>query len=91
MKVEFELTDNQKAEIVEALRADMIAEGVALAASERTRPYSVAEAAEELGVSASSIRREVEAGRIGRVPNTGRVLIPVRCVRARQNGEVECG
>lgn len=90
MRVEIELTDEQTAEVVAALREDMLASGVALAAPERTRPFSVAETAAELGVSESAVRREVDAGRLGRVPNTGRVLVPVRCVRARQDGKEDC-
>ena len=88
MRLELNLTEEQKSEVVSALMQGMLDSGVALAAPERTRPYSVAEAAEALGVSDSTVMREVEAGILKRLPNTGRILIPVRVIRARQDGEV---
>jgi excisionase family DNA binding protein len=47
------------------------------AASASKQPvYNVDEAAQEMRVSSATIRRLVGAGRLRRVPGTGRVLIP---------------
>lgn len=83
MNLQLTLTDDQLREIARCVAAEMIATGAAVAAPVRTRPYSVAEAALELGLSEQSIRRDIEAGRLARIPNTARVLIPVESLQAR--------
>ncbi|MGJ8677203.1 MAG: hypothetical protein ACSHX0_06780 [Akkermansiaceae bacterium] len=87
MKFELELNDEQRADLAKAVVDDMVSRGVALAPPPRLKPYSVSEAAEELSISVASVRRDVEAERLARVPNTGRMLIPVWSVKQRQAGE----
>ena len=78
------LTEEQKAEIIEGLKASMVADGVALREPERTRPYTVAEAAEALTVSVRTVGRWIEAGELVKLSATGKILIPVASVRAKQ-------
>lgn len=70
--------------IVEAMREA----GGLVAPEPRTKPFSVAEAAEETGISESQVRREVGAGRLKRIEGVGRVLITVDSVRAFQRGAI---
>jgi hypothetical protein len=75
MKIEIELTPEQEASLAELVAARMVEMGAAVAAPVRTRPYTVAEAAEVLGMSQRQVRMDVEKGLLKRVPNTARVLI----------------
>ena len=87
MNLEINLTDAATKDLVERVVAQMIASGVVVAPPERIRPYSVTEAAAELGMSETVIRRDVEAGRLERIPNTGRILIPVHSIKQRAHHE----
>ena len=75
---------------VEAIAGAMLRKagemGLAPVEAERRRPFSVAEAAEELGLSATQVSRLVSAGRIRKIGGSGRVLIPVKEVRRIQAG-----
>ena len=70
-----------------AIIAGMREAGGLVAPEPRTRPFSVAEAAEEIGISESQVRREVGADRLKRIDGVGRVLITVESVRKFQRGE----
>tara|TARA_R110000764_G_scaffold101018_3_gene186295 strand:- start:605 stop:883 length:279 start_codon:yes stop_codon:yes gene_type:complete len=54
---------------------------------ERVRPYSVDEAVLELGVSDSTVRRLVEAGRLRVVAGVGRVLIVAESLHGLMQGK----
>lgn len=83
MKVSLELTAEQIGEIAVVVAERLMASGVpcAVSAEKRRKPYTAVEAAEALGVSKDTIYRMVVAGRLGRVPGSAVVRIPV--------GEVE--
>lgn len=71
---------------------DRLVEAVAARLNEmrppdRVKPFSVAEVAEELGLSTTSVRRLVDDGKLLRVADVGRVLVPVEEVRRFQKGE----
>lgn len=87
MKIAVELSETAAASLVEAVVAAMRAEGLAVLAEGRTKPYSVPELVEETGQSASSVRRLIEAGVFERVPYTGRALVTVASVRRWQAGQ----
>ena len=78
MKISIEFTAEQKAEIVAGLMAEFIERGVALQAPERSKPYSIKEAADALNMGASRIRK---------MPGVGRCLIPVAEVQRMQAGK----
>jgi len=79
-----ELNDDQMSELVQSLADDMVARGIALTAPERTRPFTLAEASREFGVSSQTVKRWVDAGMLSKVSGSSRVLIPVESVRAKQ-------
>jgi excisionase family DNA binding protein len=74
--IEVRLDPGQLAEL-----ASMIAEKLRAAATPAaTKPYTVAEAAQALGVSESTIVRRVRAGQLRCVPGLGRTLIPAATI-----------
>lgn len=68
LTVELRLPDEQ----LHALAA-LIARSVS---STRSKPYTVAEAAQQTGQSEKTIRRHIEAGRLACIPDIHKTLIP---------------
>jgi len=65
--------------------ADMIAERVS---PQKRKPFTLAEAATAIGLSRQTIRNLIEAGKLAKVPGTGRrVLIPRLEVERYQAGQ----
>ena len=85
MKIDFELSHEDKQEIAAMTAAILQESGVSFAGPERTRPFSVPEAADELGISEHGVRRMVAAGIIQKASLGGRCLIPVSEIRKAQN------
>lgn len=67
---EIRLPDDQLEKLAELVAAKMPGQGP-------TKPVSPAELAELIGVSEDTIRRRIDAGLIKKVPDIGRVKIPV--------------
>lgn len=80
LTVELRLPDDQ----LRALAA-LIAQSVGGSTGRAT--YTVAQAAQKTGQSEKTIRRHIEAGRIARVPNIHRTLIPAAALERYINGE----
>ena len=83
--MKFELTEESIDALADQLfekLVDRVAEKLAEEAPERVRPYSVAEAAEEIGVSGRTVQRMVADGQLDRLSGTGRVLITVESMKA---------
>lgn len=65
--------------------ASLIAQTVGGAAGRAT--YTVAEAAQRTGQSEKTIRRHIEAGRLARIPNIHKTLIPSAALERYIKGE----
>ena len=89
MVLDAEATREVVAQALPALLEAMREAAAELSALEAERPLSVAEAAGALGVSEDTIRRQVSAGLLRRVPGCGsRVLVTRRSVRVLQEGNL---
>lgn len=91
MRIEIDPASAQDAAFMAALVSAMRDAGALVAPAPRTRPFSVAEAAEETGLSETQVRRLVGAGRLKRIDGTGRTLITVASIRAFQDGQKSAG
>jgi excisionase family DNA binding protein len=54
---------------------------------QRTKPYTLDEAAEVLGVHRDTVSKGIDAGMIQRVPGVSRKLVPAREVERMLQGE----
>lgn len=86
-RIPVELPAEAAAPLVAAVVEAMKEEGLVIPGPDRTAPYSVAEMVEETGLSASQVRKMVEAGIFERVRHVGRVLVTVGSVRRWQEGQ----
>lgn len=73
MKLEVRDIESMDDDAIEALAARL-----GVRQSRRTSPWTLAEAARELGVSRETLRLRIHAGEIARVPNIGALRIPAR-------------
>lgn len=86
MKMELTVPEELLPMLAKPIAEELERKGLALRSPEREKPFTVEEAAAELGLSGRTVRTEVKAGDWPTVPRTGRVLIPVWAVRVRQRG-----
>ena len=87
MKVVIDFSTDQLGTIAAAVVAEMERLGKVMVQPERTRPWTASELVQELSMSEWTIRRWAEAGRLKRVPGTGKVLFTADSVKAVQKGE----
>jgi hypothetical protein len=87
MNLTISIPDEKAPEFASLVAAAMIEAGAEMKAPEREEPFTVPEAAKAIGLGERTINREIAAGLWPLVPRTGRNLIPVWAVRARQRGE----
>lgn len=86
MRVEIDLTGAQVDGLAVAVVAELERQGKVMVEAERMRPYSVAEAARELGVGRQKIYQLVEAGSLDRVSGTATVRVTTGSLRRMQEG-----
>ena len=86
LSVKVDVTHELMPVLASAVVDELLSRGLAMAPPARTRPYSVAEAADALGVGEGTVRRDVDDGRLSRVMGTNRVLIPAWSVEQRRDG-----
>jgi len=88
MNVQIDFSEAQVVDIAAAVIREMERQGKVMVEPERMKPYTLREAVEHFGVSDATLSRWAEAGRLHRVPGTGRVLFTAASVRALMAGEI---
>ncbi len=88
MNVVINLNEEQMGDLARAVVVEMEKAGKVMVEPERLRPFTMAEAVGEFGVSKDTISRWGEAGMLDRVPGTSRVLFTAASVRRKMKGEL---